>query len=130
MVEPSQGVRSTKKKTHPPISIKKGIFEVAPEEEEMEDITPPIKTKELHIWDEPISKLYTDDYGRFTIRSRSGNKYIMIAYYCDSNTILQAPFSNRKTKHRIWAYNSIMKRLADQRHQVDVLFRSDTFRIM
>ena len=40
----------------------------------MEDIPPPIKTNELHIWDEPISKLYTDDCGSFTIISRSGNK--------------------------------------------------------
>ena len=63
----------------------------------MEDITPPIKTKELNIWDKPISKLYTDDCGRFPIRSRSGNEYIMIAYHCDSNTILQAQLSNRKS---------------------------------
>ena len=53
--------------------IKKGIFKVASEEEEMEDIPPPIKTKELHIWYQSISKLYTDDYGHLTIRSRSGN---------------------------------------------------------
>ena len=32
------------------------------------------KTKEIHIWDQPISKLYTDDFGRFPIRSRIGNK--------------------------------------------------------
>ena len=44
----------------------------------------------------------------------------MIVYHCDSNTILQAPFSNRKNKHRIKAYNSIMKILADRGHKVDV----------
>ena len=60
---------------------------------------------------EPIEKLYTDDTGRFPIRSRSGNQYIMIAYHCDSNTILQAAFKSRKDKHRIAAYNSIMHRL-------------------
>ena len=86
----------------------------------MEDIPTPIKIKELHIWDKPISKLYTDYYGRFPIRSRSGNEYIMISYHCDSNTILQAPFSNIKDKHRIRAYNSIIRRLSDKRHQVDV----------
>ena len=90
------------------------------EEEEMNDITPPIKTKELHIWYQPISKLYTYDCGRFTIRPRSGNEYIMIAYHCDSNTILQAPFNNGKNKHRIRAYNSIMMRLSDQEHKIDV----------
>ena len=42
----------------------------------------------------PISKLYTDDCGCFSISSRSGNEYIMISYHCDSNTILQAQFAN------------------------------------
>ena len=69
------------------------------------DILPQQKTKEIHIWDQTISKLYTDDCGRFPIISISGNEYIMIAYHCDSNTILQAPFVNRKDKHRIRAYN-------------------------
>ena len=44
----------------------------------------------------------------------------MIAYYCDLNTILQAPFSNRENNHRIGAYNSIMKRLSGRVHQFDV----------
>ena len=86
----------------------------------MEDIPPSIKTKELHIWDDMISNLYTDDCGRFPIISRSGNKYILIAHHCDSNTIIQEPFANRKKKHMIRAYCSIMKRLDDCGHQVDV----------
>ena len=81
---------------------------------------PPIQTKELHNWDHPIRKLYTDDCGRLPIRSRSGNEYIMIAYHCDSNTILQAPFVNRKYKHIIRAYSSIMQRLTKKVHRVDV----------
>ena len=44
----------------------------------------------------------------------------MIAYHCDLNTILQSPFANRENNHRIRDYKSIMKRLADQGHQVDV----------
>ena len=44
----------------------------------------------------------------------------MIAYNFDSNTILQAPFVINKEKHRIRAYNSIMQRLADRSHHVDV----------
>ena len=44
----------------------------------------------------------------------------MIAYNCDSNTILQTPLFNRKDKHRIRAYNSILQRLADKVHHVDV----------
>ena len=44
----------------------------------------------------------------------------MIAYHCDSNTVLQAPFVNRKDKHRIRAYNSIMNKLTDRGHHVDI----------
>ena len=44
----------------------------------------------------------------------------MIAYHCDSNTILQVPFSNRKNKHRIRAYSSIVKRLGYRGHKVEV----------
>ena len=61
-----------------------------------------------------------DDCGRFPIRSRSGNEYIMIAYHCDYSTILQSPFVNIKDKHRIRAYNSIMQKLAERGHHVDI----------
>ena len=44
----------------------------------------------------------------------------MIAYHCDSNTILQAPFVNRKDRHIIRAYKSIMQKLSDRGHQVDI----------
>ena len=57
------------------------------------------------------SKLYTDDTGRFPIKARSGNQYLMVAYHCDSNAILVAPFKTRKYKHRLEAYKSIMIRL-------------------
>ena len=86
----------------------------------MEDIPLPIKTNELHIWDEPISKMYTDNCGCFPIIPRSGNEYIMIQHNCDLNTILQALLSNKKNKHMMRTYISIMKRLADRGHQVDV----------
>ena len=78
------------------------------------------KKQELHIWDQPISKLYTDDCGRFLIRSRSGNENIMIVYHFDSNKILQAPFVDKKYNYRIRAYNSIMQRLITKGHHVDV----------
>ena len=44
----------------------------------------------------------------------------MIAYHCDSNTILRAPFVNRKDNHTIRSYSYIMRRLSDTGHQVDV----------
>ena len=58
-----------------------------------------------------ISKLYTDDTGRLPIKARSGNQYLMVAYHCDSNAILVAPFKTRKDKHRLEAYKSIMTHL-------------------
>ena len=128
MVQSFQGVRSTKKTTHQARDNKKypnqGTHEKHSEEE---DIPPPHKKKELHIWDQPISKLYTDDCGRFPIRSWSGNEYIIIEYHCGSNKILQASFVNRKDKHRTRAYNSIMKRLADRVNHVDVQILDNEF---
>ena len=44
----------------------------------------------------------------------------MIIYHCESNIILQAQFFNRKEKHSIIAYSSIMRRLHDRGYQVDV----------
>ena len=55
-----------------------------------------------------ISKLYTDETGRYPIKARSGNKYLMVAYHYNSNAILVAPFKNRKENHCLEAYKSIM----------------------
>ena len=68
----------------------------------------------------PISKLYTDDTGRFPIHARSGNQYIMIAYHFDANRILAKPFSSRKETHRLLAYENIMQQLTDNRLMVDL----------
>ena len=76
-------------------------------------------TNELHVYNDPISKLYSDDCGRFPIKYCSGNQYIMIAYHCDSNTILQASFCSRGNKHRIPDFNSITERLWQCGHKVD-----------
>ena len=68
MVQSSQEVRSTKKKKHQSRGNKKAPDQVTLEKQyEEKDIPPPLKTKKLHIWDQPISKLYTDDCGRFPI---------------------------------------------------------------
>ena len=107
MVQSSQGFRSTKKMDR---KVHNNRMEKYQQQSNTDDMIPNQKTQEIHIWDQPISKLYTDDCGIFPIWSRSGNEYIMIAYNCDSTTILQAPFVNIKDKHRIRAYNSIMKK--------------------
>ena len=106
MVQSSQGVRSTMKTKHQKHNNqKKTSQETIQQQSDTANILPQQKNKETHIWDQPISKLHTDDCVRFPITSQSGNEYIMIAYHCDSNKILQVPFVNRKEKQRIRSYN-------------------------
>ena len=54
--------------------------------------------------------IYIDDTGRLPFRDRSGNQYVMVAYH-SSDVILVEPFSSRKEKNRLAAYNSIIQRL-------------------
>ena len=44
----------------------------------------------------------------------------MIAYHCDKNSFLQASFETIPEQNLIAAYNSIMKRLTDNVHKVDI----------
>jgi hypothetical protein len=81
--------------------------------------SPASSSKQLHVWSEPISKLYTDDMGRFSVRSRSGNQYIMLVHHSDSNAILVEHFQSRNDYHRIPAYNRLMSRLKASGHAVD-----------
>ena len=55
-------------------------------------------SNELHIQVQHISKFYTDDTGKFPVRSLSGNQYIMVAYHCDLNAILAVPFTSKQIK--------------------------------
>ena len=106
MVQTRQGVRSThphqRRHRHdppqPPLAHDNLLTTQSP-------------TNELHIHVEHVSKLYTDDTGRFPVRSRSGNYFIMVAYHCNLNMILTAPFKSRSDKHCMLAYNDIMQRL-------------------
>ena len=101
-----QGVRSTKPKLPATISPGPKI--------------PQVRSKELHIKVTPISKLYTDDIGRFPVHARSGNQYIMISYHCDANLILAEPFTSRKDTHRLLAYYKIMQRLSKNQLILDL----------
>ena len=86
MVQTRQNIRSTKPK---PLSTNSGVYEANVTDQLPKNEKP---SNDLHISFEPISKLYIDDTGRFPVRSRSGNQYIMIAYHCNSNAILALPF--------------------------------------
>ena len=81
------------------------------------DTTP---SHEMQIKVKHISKLYTDDTGRFPVRSQSGNQYIMIAYHCDSNAIVAATFKYHSNEHRLMTYGDIVQRLKDPNMLVDL----------
>ena len=62
MLQSSQGVRSTKKKKNKKHkNQKKPPQGTIQQQSDIADIPSQQKTQELHIWDHPISKLYTDD---------------------------------------------------------------------
>ena len=44
----------------------------------------------------------------------------MIAYHCNANLILAEPFESIKDKHRLLAYDKIMRRLLNNKHTVDL----------
>ena len=87
IVQSRQGIRSTEPKIP-----RRPIPNKSPEESP----PPSTRSRELHIHTVHVSKLYTDDTGRFPIKERSGNQYLMVSYHRDSNEILVAPFKKRK----------------------------------
>jgi hypothetical protein len=80
----------------------------------------PTASNQVFVVTQPLSKLFTNDTGRFPVRARSGNQYVMIAFHADGNLILQQPFKTKSDRHRIAAYNSIMTRLAARGLSVDL----------
>ena len=100
MSQTRQHVRSTKPKPapQPPLDTPPTPLPAPP-------------THEVHLTEIAASTLFTDDTGRFPVRSRSGNQYIMVAYHQDANAILIQPFQSKHDHHRIPAYNYIMSRL-------------------
>ena len=117
MVQTRQGVYSTQPKPPQP----KPNLPPPPTASSLGPIAPPEDpSHELFIRVRHISCLYTDDTGRFSTRSRSGNQYIMIAYHCDSNVILACPFKNCKDQHRLLAYATIMGDLKRRGHSVNL----------
>jgi hypothetical protein len=61
---------------------------------------------------QPLSKLFINKTGRFPVRARSDNQYVMIAFHANGNLILQQAFKTKSDRHRIAAFNAIMTCLA------------------
>jgi hypothetical protein len=124
LTQTCQGIRSTK-----PIPRSSNRFAPlamldAPTTDEPEDpIYKPTalpSTNKLYIADFPLAKLYINDTGRLPIRACSSNQYITIAFHSHCNAILCTPYVNRSNKHQLAAYDSIMRRLANRGHNVDL----------
>jgi hypothetical protein len=56
-------------------------------------------------------QIYTNQTGRFPVTSRRGNKYIMILYDYDSNSILAEPMKSRTDDEIIPSYQALHDRL-------------------
>ena len=54
-------------------------------------------------------KLFSDQKGKFTTKSRQGNKYVMVMVEIDSSGILVDPTKIRKDAEMLRAYAALMK---------------------
>jgi hypothetical protein len=57
------------------------------------------------------NQIYTDLTGRFPTSSLSGNKYILILYDYDRNSVLSAPMKNRGDKEMVRAFDLLIQSL-------------------
>jgi hypothetical protein len=57
------------------------------------------------------SQIYTDQTGHFLVTSRQGNKYIMILYDYDSNSILAKPMKSQTDDEIIQSYQALHNHL-------------------
>ena len=78
-----------------------------------ETITLPLrKHNDVYIkLQDPSETMYTDQTGAFPVRSRKGNRYVMVACEIDDNIILSEPVRSKTAGDLVQAYQNIMKRL-------------------
>jgi hypothetical protein len=112
LAQQRQNVRSTKPKQPTPLSPP-SLPTAAPSPTD-------VPSNQVFIMVYPLSRLYTDNTGRFPIRAHLGNQYIMIAFHADDNLILQQSFKSKSDRHQIAAYNAIMTHLAARNLSVDL----------
>ena len=118
MVQTRQSVRSNKPNTSREKTNRPPVVDTINDSSDLPSDTTP--SNELHIRVEHIWKLYTDDNGRFHVRSHNGKQYTMIVHHCDPNDIISAPFKFCADKHILISYNYTMKRLKDRNMLVDL----------
>ena len=77
----------------------------------------------IEVWD-PKDTVHSDQTGKFPVRSRKGNNYMMIMCQVDSDAALVEPMKNRSAKEMIRAYLALIERLrragfAPKKHILD-----------
>jgi hypothetical protein len=70
-----------------------------------------IKTQFVYAATKYAGQIYTDQTGRFPVVSSKGNKYIMILYDYDSNTILAQPIKDRTAPELLKAFQVMEQEL-------------------
>ena len=100
------GLRSTKK------LVATEIFdEVSIETKEKEKV---VYAKEYNFHSKLDCKIYSDQTGKFPVTSFCGNKYIMVLFELDSNSILSEPTRNRTAGEMIRSYQKWIDRLREK----------------
>ena len=125
------GLRSTKVKM-PAKGITNHDFESDSEENDNKNSEEPaIRPRKKHrdifvrvidLQDEFQEKIYTDQTGKFPVRSSQGNQYLMIMCEMDSDAILFEPMRDRTAGEMVKIYQRLVDRLNTcgifLRHQV------------
>jgi hypothetical protein len=85
-------------------------------------LPPPVAmpSNQIFVVTKPLSKLFTNDTGRFPVRACSGNQYVMVAFHANGNLILQQAFKTKSDRHCIAAYSTIMTCLVARGLSVDL----------
>ena len=66
--------------------------------------------KMVDTWDMK-NTIYSDQTGKFPVKSRAGNRYIMVMVEIDSNYILVEPMKNKTDEAMIAAYKTLLRRI-------------------
>jgi hypothetical protein len=85
-------------------------------------LPPPIAmpSNQVFVVTKPLSKLFTNNTGRFPVRAGSGNQYVMIAFHANGNLILHQAFKSKSDCYRIAAYNTNLTCLAAHGLSIDL----------
>ena len=119
--QPRKGLRSTQEK----------VIQSEPDPEQ-DQFPPSTQSENTNIFFfktvDLTGKNYTDQTGRFPVTSRKGNKYILVAYHYDSNTIYAEPLKIRSGLDLTSAYQKIHSLLTNRglRPHLHILYNECT----